>query len=132
MNGSFLLVSEKRETRWSTVLQRALEVLGKLEIVREGEAVRAVIQRPHDVIIVDAGTVEDAAALTSRLRTEQPEARIIVATASPTWQRAREVMQAGAADYIRKSLDEKELRSKIETVLGRPAPLYGVETSPVE
>jgi DNA-binding NarL/FixJ family response regulator len=132
MDGSFLLVSEKRETRWSAVLQRALEALGRLEIVREGEAVEAVIQRPHDVIIVDAGTVEDAAALTSRLRTEQPEARIIVATASPTWQRAREAMQAGAADYVRKSLDEKELRSKIETVLGRPAPLCGVETSPAE
>jgi DNA-binding NarL/FixJ family response regulator len=128
MNGSFLLVSDKRETRWSTVLQRALSALGKLDIVGEREAVQAVVQSHRDLIIVDAGTVDDAALLTSFLRTEQPEARIIVATASPTWQRAREAMQAGAADYIRKSLDEKELRSKIETVLGRPAPLYGAET----
>jgi DNA-binding NarL/FixJ family response regulator len=132
MNGSFLLVTEKRETRWSIVLQGALAALGTLEIVQEREAVGAIVQKPYDVIIVDAGTVEDAAALTSRLRTEQPEARIIVATASPTWQRAREAMQAGAADYMRKSLDEKELRSKIETVLGRPAPLYGVETDAAE
>jgi DNA-binding NarL/FixJ family response regulator len=99
-----------------------------LDIVGEREAVQAVVQSHRDLIIVDAGTVDDAALLTSFLRTEQPEARIIVATASPTWQRAREAMQAGAADYIRKSLDEKELRSKIETVLGRPAPLYGAET----
>jgi DNA-binding NarL/FixJ family response regulator len=132
MNGSFLLVTEKRETRWSIVLQGALAALGTLEIVQEREAVGAIVQKPYDVIIVDAGTVEDAAALTSRLRTEQPEARIIVATASPTWQRAREAMQAGAADYMRKSLDEKELRSKIETVLGRPAPLYGTETNAAE
>jgi len=62
----------------------------------------------------------------SRLRAQQPEARIVIATTVPTWQRAREALRAGAADYIRKSLDEKELCSKIQAVLETPPPSWPV------
>lgn len=117
---SFLLIGEKTGTQWPLILQQALSLLGKLWIVSEEEAVRAVSESRYDVVIIDAGAVRDAASLVSRLREQQPQARIIVATASPTWQRSREVLQAGAADYIRKSLDEKELRSKIQAVLEVP------------
>jgi DNA-binding response OmpR family regulator len=72
---------------------------------------------------VDAGAVRDAVLMVSRLRVQQPETRIVIATASPTWQRAREALRAGAADYVRKSLDEKGLRSKVQTVLERQSPL---------
>ena len=71
----------------------------------------------YDVIIIDAGTVSNAVTLVASLQSQQPEARIVVATASPTWQRAREVLQAGAADYIRKSLDKDQLRVKIQALL---------------
>lgn len=121
---SFLLIGRKTETQWPLVLQQALSSLGKLHTVPEGESVEAVIQRHYDVIIIDAGAVSDVSLLTSRLRAQRPEARVVVATASPTWRRARQALQAGAADYIRKSLDEKELRSKIEAVLELPPPLW--------
>ncbi|MGQ9601044.1 MAG: response regulator [Anaerolineae bacterium] len=120
----FLLIGEKVETQWPLVLQRALSPLGKLRVISEEEAVQRVSREHYDVIIVDAGVVgdEDVVPLVSRLREQRPEARIVVATASPTWQRAREALQAGAAEYIRKSLDEKEIRSRIRAVLETPPP----------
>ena len=116
---SFLLIGET-ETHWALILRQALSPLGKLLVVPAKEAFRAVSEGRYDVIIIDARAVRDAPRLVSRLLAQQPQARIIVATASPTWQRSREVLQAGAADYIRKSLDEKELRSKIQAVLEAP------------
>jgi DNA-binding NarL/FixJ family response regulator len=119
---AFLLVGRTMGTQWSQVLQQALLPLGKLHIVPQDEAVPAVIQSDYDVIIIDAGEVRDAALLASRLRARWPEARVVIATASPTWRRAREALRAGATDYIRKSLDEEELRSKIQAVLDAPPP----------
>jgi len=118
----FLLIGKESETHWPVVLRRALSPLGELDIVPEKEAVQAAIENPYDMVIVDAGAVQDTALLVSRLRAQRPETRIVVATASLTWRRSREVLQAGAADYIRKSLDETELRSKIQAVLEFPPP----------
>ena len=114
---TFLLIGEKMETRWPLVLERALSSLGKLAVVSEESAGQLLAKNLYDVIIVDAGAVQDTLDLVSRLRTGQPHAQIIVATASPTWQRAREILQAGATDYIRKSQDEKKLLSDIQTTL---------------
>ena len=114
---TFLLIGEKMETRWPLVLERALSSLGKLAVVSEEGAGQLLAKNLYDVIIVDAGAVQDTPDLVSRLRTGQPQAQIIVATASPTWQRARESLQAGATDYIRKSQDEKKLLSDIQTTL---------------
>lgn len=121
---TFLLISKKTDTQWPPVLRQALSSLGELRAVSEEEAVQAVIQKHYDVVIIDAGAVHDVILLISRLWAQQPQSRIIVATASPTWKRAREILQARAADYIRKSLDEKELRSKIQTVLEAPPPSW--------
>ncbi len=121
-NYSFLLIGENTETQWPLVLQRALAPLGKLHTAPEDQAIEAIRLAHYDVVVIDAGAVRDPAALTSCLRTQQPDLRIIIATASPTWQRARKALQAGAADYIRKSLDERELYSKIQAVLQVPPP----------
>ena len=117
LNLTFILVGRIPATHWYSVLKRALAPLGTLYIVSEGDAVTAVQQRECDVVIVDAGAVTAAASLTSRLRLHWPKAQIIVATASPTWQQAKKAFQAGAADYIRKSLDEKELYAKVSAVV---------------
>jgi DNA-binding NarL/FixJ family response regulator len=122
VNYTFLLVGNRAKTQWALVLQQALSPLGRLHLVSEEEAVQAVVQSDYVVIIIDAGVVQDAALLTSRLRGQRPGVRVVVATASPTWRRAREALRAGAADYIRKSLDEQELHSKIQAVLERPPP----------
>jgi DNA-binding response OmpR family regulator len=121
---TFLLIGKKTDTQWSQVLRQALHSLGKLHTVSEKEAVQAITQRHYDVVIVDAGAIGDVASLVALLRSKQRRMRIVVATASPTWQRAREILQAGAVDYIRKSLNMKELRSKIQTVVKVPPPSW--------
>jgi DNA-binding response OmpR family regulator len=112
------------ETRWPLVLEQALSSLGNLVVVSEEDASQLVAKNIYDMIIVDAGAVRDVLRLVSYLRMAQPQTRIIVATASPTWQRAREVLKAGATDYIRKSQDEKKLLSDIQTVLEQLPPGY--------
>jgi len=122
----FLLIGKGIDTQWSSVLRQALFPLGELRIIPSGEAVRALSKDDYQAIIIDAGEVHDVITMLSRLRAQQPEARIVVATTVPTWQRAREALRAGAADYIRKSLDEKELCSKIQAVLETPPPSWPV------
>ena len=121
---NFLLIGKKPETEWTEVLQRALFSLGELHVVSEEEAVQAVTKRYYDSIIIDAGAVRDASQLAYHIQSRRPEVRLVVATASPTWQQAREMLQAGAADYIFKSQDENELRSEIQAVLKTPPPSW--------
>jgi DNA-binding NarL/FixJ family response regulator len=122
MKYTFLLVGEIMETRWPLVLERALSTLGKLTVVSEERTHQELSQQRYDVIIIDAGAVQDAASLVSRLRDVQPASRVIVATASPTWQRAREMLKAGASDYIRKSQSEQKIRADIQAVLEGVSP----------
>jgi len=117
---TFLLVGKAPEARWPMVLEQALAPLGQLHIVPEEEAVRAVSERSYDVVLIDAGAVQDVVRLITHLRAQQPQLRIVVVTASPTWQQSREVFRAGAADYLRKSLDKKKLRDQIRAVLEMP------------
>jgi|GEM_PF-789434 len=120
---TFLLIGEKAGSQWPLVLEQALSPLGKLQVVSEQAVTESGMHPRSDVIIIDAGVVGDAVKLVSLLRQQQPQARIIVATASPTWQRARDLLKAGAADYISKSLDEKQLQSEIRAVLDTPSSL---------
>jgi|YNPBryunderm2012_1023409.scaffolds.fasta_scaffold04209_3 DNA-binding NarL/FixJ family response regulator len=117
---TFLLVGKAPEARWPMVLEQALAPLGHLYIVPEEEAVHAVSERAYDVVLIDAGAVQDVVRLMTHLRAQQPRLRIVVVTASPTWQQSREVFRAGAADYLRKSLDKKKLRDQIRAVLEMP------------
>jgi DNA-binding NarL/FixJ family response regulator len=93
--------------------------LGKLEVLPEKEAMQHILQYKYDVIIVDAAAVGNEVLLISRVRAQQPQARIVVVTASPTWRRAREALRAGAMDYISKSLSEREFLSAFKDVLAR-------------
>jgi DNA-binding NarL/FixJ family response regulator len=119
---TFLLVCRGSETPWLLALQHVLSALGTIDIVPEEQAVEASTQSHYDAVLVDAGAVQDAALLVSRLRKKRADLRVAVFTSSPTWQRAREALQAGAADYIRTSLEEKEIRSVIKSVLELPPP----------
>lgn len=120
----FLLIGREAETEWSRSLREALSPLGKLHTVQEEESVNTVIREHYDLIIIDTRAVHDAALLTFRLRAERPEARVVVAAASPDWKAAREVLQAGAADYVRRSLDKVYLCYTMAAVLELPSPPY--------
>jgi DNA-binding NtrC family response regulator len=112
---NFLLISRPEDTGWPRILEQALSPLGQVETVSEQDAAERLVQYECGaVVIIDAAAVEEVPALVSRLRDRCPGSRIIVATASPTWQRARDAFQAGATDYIRKSWDSQRLLAAIK------------------
>lgn len=119
---SFLLIGDVAETQWTLALKMSLLPLGSLCVLAEDDAVLSVENHIYDVIIIDAGAIHDAALLTRRLRTNRPEARIIIVTASPTWEYTREALQAGAADYIHKTFNQEELRIVVQEVMDKPPP----------
>lgn len=116
VKSQFLLITQEILTRWTAIVREALAEIGDLQILAEDEAIRAGIQN-YDIIIIDAGTVPDEVALISRLMAKNPQARIVIATASPTWTRARDALKAGAVDYILKSINGNELRAKIQSIM---------------
>lgn len=120
---TFLLISRRKE-QWHRVLQQGLSSLGKLHIAPEEEAIQMVVQNKYDMVIIDAGGNKDAFFLTTQVRTERPEMRIVFVTASPIWQLARRAFLAGAADYATESLDQEELQTKIQEVLEAPVPSW--------
>lgn len=119
---NFLLISSTRERRWHQSLKEALAPLGTLQVGEEKDAIEVVLQQSYDVVIVDATVVKDVQLLVSRIRARQPDTRIVVATASPTWRRAREAFYAGATDYIRKSLNKEEVLSVFQAALTKTPP----------
>lgn len=122
MGITFLLVGNREESPWAQTLAEALAPLGELRLISEQEAFKEVERERYNVIIVDSTVVKEVVPLVTRLRAQQPEARVVVATASPTWQRARDVMQAGASGYIRKSLNKHEILTSMKKILDQPGP----------
>ena len=116
-NRTFLLISDNTKTQWTLIVKATLSSLGNLHITAPGKAIEVVAKQSYDVILIDARAVNDTIALITRLQEQRPDARIIVATASPTWQNARQVLKAGAVDYIQKSLLDGELQACIQAAL---------------
>jgi DNA-binding NarL/FixJ family response regulator len=119
----FLLIGASTDDPWREVIEATVRPLGSLCLAVEDEALRLIRQQPYDVVIIDAAKVEDMYQLIALIRTGRPEAKIVVATMSPTWKRAREAFRVGATDYVRKSMNEAENRSLLEASLGKTPPM---------
>lgn len=118
----FLLIGGSCDDPWRKVIEGAVASLGTLQIAREVDALNLTRQQDYDVIVIDAAKVADVFLLVSCIRTQKPDARIVVATASPTWRRAREAFRAGASDYIRKSMNKEEVLSALGATVGKAPP----------
>ncbi len=114
-----LLVGYRAEEGWNRILAEAVKTIGKVRSIRENE-VDLITHASYDLIIVDASLVSEAAPLIRRIRPLQPRARILVVTASPAWQMAREALKAGANDYISKLYDKRELQAAVKSTLAQP------------
>lgn len=120
MTHCFLYLTNNISAPWSTALRRSLSIFGELTITPEEQWADETQLCQYSVIFIDAATVADVPALIITLRRQCPTLRIVVATSSPTWKQAREAMQAGAVDYIRKTPDLVELHTQIDFVLKNP------------
>jgi|ERR1700754_2550833 len=118
-NQPFLLISGEKDS-WAQVLEQSLESSGSLRVTEAGAAISLIIENDYAAIFVDAVSYTDFGLLTSRIRAQRPDARVIVVTSSLTWQRAREAFRSGATDYIYRSIDRKELAASLEAALQKP------------
>jgi DNA-binding NarL/FixJ family response regulator len=122
MENSFLLISDQTRTAWNEVPGDILSSLGSLQVVTEEEINPEILRTHFDLIIMDAAAIKDPAQLVSRLRSLNPGIRIVVASVTPTWQEARAVLRAGAADYFSRPVNQDELFSTMQETLRRLGP----------
>ncbi len=120
MPNAFLLVGSNPDSSWAATVREGLKSLGRLDVSAAFEAAGRLREADYRMVIIDAGAVEDVVSLIGSLRGESPEVPIVVATASPTWQSAKEVFMKGANDYIRKSPDASALGVTLAEILSRP------------
>lgn len=84
------------------------------------------------LVIVDGAYVENVAAVISGLRAAGKKTHVVVLSASPNWQQAREAFEAGASDYLPKGMTEEELLAAFDEILGKePPPLREKEKAEV-
>jgi DNA-binding response OmpR family regulator len=113
----FLLIGNLCSEPWQEMLEEALVSLGTLQTVKEVDAFKLAQQNDYEAIIIDAVEVENVPRLVSDIRSQRPKSKIIIVTASPVWERAREVFQAGATDYIFKSMNKRQILSALHTTM---------------
>lgn len=116
---SVLFITHTHTELQGQSLLEAVSDVGPVTVVSVDEALSEVHQQPFDLILIDAGSVEDLPLLISRLRHQAEQARIVVVTVSPTWKRARAALQAGAFDYVKISLDAGNLRHVLGGIIKR-------------
>jgi DNA-binding NtrC family response regulator len=113
MKHTFVLVGNPLESTFKNRLEKILGTYGKIEITSDNLNPLPI----SDMVIIDATEVEDFIALVKHYYTEDPNRKIIVATAVPTWQRARQAIKSGAYRYIEKNISDQELYSFFSKIL---------------
>lgn len=121
-----LLISS--DDQWQHAIQEALTPLGTVSIVSSVEDAMRHIQwglsqgKASELIILDLWDVPNTGEAVIAIRQQQHDARVVVATAAPDWKEAREAFNAGALDYVVKSLDRVELLSTFSKEIRRAPP----------
>jgi len=119
MQNKFILIGDNPDSSWSVSVSDALCELGVLEIYSAAAAAEQICDPDVRMVIVDAGAVAGLTPLIVRLRQLSATVPIVIASASPTWQTAKEVLLIGANDCIRKSLNPEKLQAAFQEILAR-------------
>lgn len=118
----FLLIDGTEDNDDRTPLAKTLATLGTVLTTSADAEIPPEADTLDGIIIVDATHIAEVETLVARLRAQRPVRKIVVMTASPTWQRARAAFEAGAIDYLPKIWSLGELRDAFAQVLSRPLP----------
>ena len=117
INKKIRILSNNLHSPWLRKMATVLEELGEFAVCSE----TLLDEDPHiicDLIVVDASGLKMR--LIERviwLRCRYPNVPIVVITASPTWRRARDMIQAGASDYISRSMEDGMLLARCRAFL---------------
>lgn len=126
-----LLISEDKA--WQEALSEALAPLGEVVVAQEEErglehARRAISEgQPYCLIVIDLNITRNLQNLIARILAEHPGAGVIGASAAPSWRPVREALQAGAIDFINKTLNKEELLVIFRNALMKTPPAHGEE-----
>lgn len=118
----FLLISNTEDQHWQQTLKVALAPLGMLQICIPEEIHGIIEAHSFSLVIINASNIKNLPEMIPQIALHQPNTKIIVATASPTWKEARESFYAGASDYIRKSQDPAEIVTTAKRALQETDP----------
>ncbi|MCP4418604.1 MAG: response regulator [Chloroflexi bacterium] len=111
------ILSNNVQSPWLKQLIEVLAELGALTICAES-MLHEDPDEEYDLIVVDAsGLIMELAERVAWLNGRFPNTPIFVLTSSPTWRRARDVLQAGAADYMRRSFDDEMLLTRCRVLM---------------
>jgi DNA-binding response OmpR family regulator len=114
------ILSNNIHSPWLKQLTEVLGELGALMICAES-MLDEEPDEAYDLIVVDAsGLIMELAERVAWLNGRFPNVPIIVLTSSPTWRRARDVLQAGAADYMRRSFNDEMLVARCRLLMNCP------------
>jgi DNA-binding NtrC family response regulator len=115
---TILVISDETNSCWLRALRQALRLWAELYVLSEQEARTQDGDVGYALLIIDAaGISSDAGTVIEYLRAAFPRTPIVVATLSPSWERARQAFLAGAGDYIAKSLDREAIRNSFRDYL---------------
>lgn len=121
MTKRLLLIGSHPDSIWVAALRQALGPEARLDVAAAHESAGRLRKNVYDMIVLDYSAAADGPETLSELRRLKPAPPILVVSASPTWQQAKEVLLAGAADYMPKSLDVDELSAAFREILARLA-----------
>jgi response regulator NasT len=118
-----ILVAEDDE-RFSRLIERVLDADGRFTVAgraRNGqEAVELACRLKPDAVVMDiAMPVVDGVEATRELRDRVPELPVVAISGTDYEERALEVREAGAADYVRKARMDEDLVAALALQLCR-------------
>lgn len=113
----FLLINGSQSKYWRLALKSALAALGELDAVGEKDALATLSDCEYSLVFMDATAVAEPPDLVEQIRSRWQDLPVIVASGAPQWEQAREVMKAGATNYISKSYDGEALREAARKAL---------------
>lgn len=96
---------------WCRLVRDSLAEVGPVDLANEVDAPARVAAGHYDAVILDASHVSDVLGLVTEMRRRDAGARVLVASAAPTWRQARDAYNAGAYRYLVKSPDMSDLRT---------------------
>jgi len=111
------------DRQWIESLRQAVNSLGKPFVAMDHRHLKDKLQK-CELILIDAGAIgDDLSSVVRCIRASNSQVRIVVVSAAPHWKEARQILLAGATDYVRKENDREAilgiLRGDIPTLLRR-------------
>jgi ActR/RegA family two-component response regulator len=117
-----VLLGTTKDNEWNNALKEALKPLGGIDVMEPGQLAAGEPNSKYKIVALDASYIDNVERYVSQLRSEEPDRRIVVLTAAPSWQSARAAFEAGAIDYLPKTLDQCEIRKAFKELKRKRLP----------